>query len=168
MRAWVTGFVLAALVAAPAAAHDDDRRGDRSYGGHRSDAYGIGYDNGYEDGLRHGRSDGRRGLDFAFAHDGRYRRGDAGYRSHYGSRHVYADGFRSGYREGYGDGYRVHRGGHGQGYGSSGYGSYAYDDGYAYAGDVRSAKRKYGEIYDWRANGRHRHRGGSGFCIVVH
>src|SRR5687768_16013443 len=99
MRAWVTGMVFAAVCAAPAAAHDDDRWGHRSYGGHRSGGYGIGYDNGYEEGLRHGRSDGRRGLSFDYAHDRDYRRGDDGYRSRYGSRHVYADAFRSGYRE---------------------------------------------------------------------
>src|SRR5688572_9206135 len=117
MKGWVSGVLLAAALASPAAAHDEDRWDRRDHDGRRSGAFGIGYDNGYEEGLRHGRADAHRGRSFGFTHDSRYRRGDAGYRSRYGSRHVYADGYRSGYREGYRDGYGVRRGGHGYGYG---------------------------------------------------
>jgi len=63
----------------------------------------------YDEGFRRGLNDGRWAAqrDFgkpyrtSFWDDGRYRQGTAGYRSHFGSKFEYADGFRAGYERGY-------------------------------------------------------------------
>src|SRR6266508_331089 len=69
------------------------------------------YDNGYREGLEHGEKDGRRGRDFAYAHDSEYRDADHGYNRSYGSKESYRRVFRQGYVEGYTEGYRgSHRG----------------------------------------------------------
>lgn len=63
------------------------------------------YDEGFRRGLIDGRWAGHRDLGKpyrrSFWDDGRYRRGSEGYRPHFGSRHVYAEGFRAGYEQGY-------------------------------------------------------------------
>jgi hypothetical protein len=84
--------------------HGYGHRDDRGYG--YRDTYRVGYDRGREEGFEHGVKDGRRHRDFGFAHDRKYRRGDHGYRRHYGPKHVYVEGFRSGYQAGYRSGYR--------------------------------------------------------------
>lgn len=63
----------------------------------------------YEEGFRRGLSDGRwaahrdqgKAYRNSFWDDGRYRRGSEGYRSRFGSKVEYADGFRAGYERGY-------------------------------------------------------------------
>jgi hypothetical protein len=64
------------------------------------------YDNGYREGLEHGEKDGRRGRDFAYAHDSEYRDADRGYHRSFGSVEVYRRVFRQGYVDGYTQGYR--------------------------------------------------------------
>jgi len=63
------------------------------------------FDEGFSRGLIDGRRAARRDYGHrdrrSFWNDPRYRRGTDGYRSHYGSRSAYADGFRAGYERGY-------------------------------------------------------------------
>jgi hypothetical protein len=65
------------------------------------DAYRVAFDRGFEDGAEHGANDARHRKGFDFAHDKKYRCGDAGYERHYGSRGEYAAGYRRGYELGY-------------------------------------------------------------------
>jgi hypothetical protein len=113
--------------------HDDHRYG------YRHNAYGMGYDRGFREGADHGHKDGRRGRGYNFWHDGRYRAGDRGYRSHYGPRWDYVAGYRRGYEAGYRRAYDGYRGRY---------------DGYRYEGS--------------RYYGRHRHPGRSGWCDDRH
>jgi hypothetical protein len=121
-RGWLVGVVVlaTAVTVRPAAAspHDDYGygRGQSRYGRNGAPAYGIGFDKGYEDGLHHGRKDGDQRRGYEFRHDGRYRDGDHGYRSSYGSRYAYVQGYRRGYEAGYKDGFEAYgfRGGHGR------------------------------------------------------
>ena len=63
------------------------------------------YDNGLRDGYEKGREDGRDNDSFDPVRHSRYRSGDRGYNSRYGSRDdyklVYRDGFEAGYQRGY-------------------------------------------------------------------
>jgi hypothetical protein len=62
-----------------------------------ADTYRIGYDKGFQDGLDHGVKGRSRGNDLI--HDGRYRKGDAGYKKSYGPRQDYIAGYRDGYEQ---------------------------------------------------------------------
>ena len=64
-----------------------------------------GYSEGYERGRRAGVEDIRRGNSFDFGDENDYRRGDAGYRSQYGSRERYRGVFRLAFEEGYRQGF---------------------------------------------------------------
>jgi len=75
--------------------------GSWGYQERHRDAYWMGYERGFDDGARHGRADGRHHDSSDFRHSKDYRHADRGYRSHYGSRHLYADGYRRGYEHGY-------------------------------------------------------------------
>ena len=78
----------------------------RGRGGYNDAAYQTGFTDGYEAGLDDGR-DRRR---FDPVGEGRYRSGDRGYNSNYGTRDAYKlryrEAFREGYEDGYGDGQR--------------------------------------------------------------
>jgi hypothetical protein len=78
-----------------------------NYGGYNTNS--VPFRNGYQDGLEKGREDSRDRDSFDPVRHSRYRSGDHGYNSRYGSkdayRQVYRDGFEQGYREGY-DQYR--------------------------------------------------------------
>ena len=50
------------------------------------DIYRVAFDRGFEDGAEHGANDARHRQGFDYAHDKKYRCGDAGYERHYGSR----------------------------------------------------------------------------------
>jgi hypothetical protein len=65
------------------------------------DPYRIGWDRGFDDGARHGHADGRHHDSYDFHHAKEYRHADRGYRYEYGSRQIYADGYRRGYEQGY-------------------------------------------------------------------
>jgi hypothetical protein len=109
MRAtWMAAGVLAlaATAVAPTAAQAEVRVGiginvgnDHGYRRGR-ETFQIGYDRGLEDGMHRGRREARRS-DFDFRDDRDYRRGDAGYRGHYGPKHEYVSGYRRGYEQGY-------------------------------------------------------------------
>jgi hypothetical protein len=90
------------------------RRGDSRY---ETAASRIGFDKGYEDGLRRGRDDGEDGDRYDVTRDGRYRDGDHGYRSSYGSRYSYVRSYRSGFELGYQDGYEPYARGRNRAYG---------------------------------------------------
>jgi hypothetical protein len=64
-------------------------------------AFDEGYRLGYNDGRNAGHRDLGRSYRRNFWEDGRYRRGDYGYRRHYGPRSEYAAGYRDGYERGY-------------------------------------------------------------------
>ena len=123
----IFGFIIAMplLGAALPVAADDwsrDRRYDDRYEGRHGrrggGAFDEGYSRGYDEGAREGSKDGRRGNRFELHREGRYRDGDHGYHSRYGSRASYTSGFRRGYEEGYR-----------RGYASRSHGRYGYDDG---------------------------------------
>ena len=71
-------------------------------------AYGRAY-SAYDEGFRRGLQDGKwaahrdlgKPYRNSFWDDGRYRHGTEGYRSQYGSKTAYAEGFRAGYERGY-------------------------------------------------------------------
>lgn len=80
------------------------RYGRPSYGygyGYGQGAYRFGYSRGYEDGFDHGKDDAEDRDGFNFWHDKDYRKGDRGYRDHYGSRWDYQRGYRGGYEVAY-------------------------------------------------------------------
>jgi len=89
---------------------DGRYRGSR----HETAASRIGFDKGYEDGLRRGRDDGEDGDRYDVTRDGKYRDGDHGYRSSYGSRYTYVRSYRSGFELGYQDGYEPYARGRGR------------------------------------------------------
>lgn len=64
-------------------------------------AFDEGFSRGLIDGRRAARLDLNRSRPRSFWDDPRYRRGTEGYRSRYGSRAAYANGFRAGYEHGY-------------------------------------------------------------------
>src|SRR5688572_23890051 len=74
--------------------------------GSRSGYNSAAYDNGFRDGLEKGREDARDNDSFDPVRHSRYRSGDRGYNSRYGTREqyklTYRDGFESGYAQGYG------------------------------------------------------------------
>jgi hypothetical protein len=108
-----------ALAGSPSvAARDIYERQDRTRGSRHETAAGrIGFDKGYEDGLRRGRDDGDDGDRYDVTRDGRYRDGDHGYRSSYGSRYSYVRAYRSGFELGYSDGYEPYARGRNRAYG---------------------------------------------------
>jgi flagellar biosynthesis/type III secretory pathway protein FliH len=94
-------LVAALLLMAPAAAlAQAPWNAPRSQG-----AYDNAFNEGYTRGVRAGADDARRGDDYRFTDESDYRRGDAGYRSQYGSRDRYRDEFRRGFEQGYRNGY---------------------------------------------------------------
>lgn len=133
MRAvWLaTGLMTAAgIVAVPAKSEAGARLGVAIFVGHDSgygyrDAFRIGFDRGYRDGQRHGAKDGHGDDDYNFWHDRRYRKGDAGYRPWFGSRHEYVAGYRRGYEKAYGNTYAATRHRH---RGQKGYCDLRHDD----------------------------------------
>lgn len=66
----------------------------------------IAVDRGFEDGYREGLEDGRDGDRYDLVGQRDYRRGDKGYKKHYGPRETYARLYRDGFRDGYDRGYR--------------------------------------------------------------
>jgi len=108
---WMAGILAAASgLALPVASEAGARVGigiaigDRGYDGYGRayiDTLQVGYGRGYQDGIDRGRNDGRRGDRFDLWREKRYRNGDAGYRSDYGPRYEYVNGYRRGFEEGY-------------------------------------------------------------------
>ena len=162
-------------------ARDIFERGGRSRDS-RYEAYSgrIGFDKGYEDGLKHGRHDGDDRENYEPTHDRKFRQGDHGYKSSYGSRYEYVRSYRQGYLQGYRDGYEAyasasgHRGGSRGRYGSrdGGYygrndGDYSQDGGY-YGRNGGSYAQYPFDAYDYQRDGRHRHEGRSGWCTIDH
>ena len=94
-----------------------ERQGRYRDSRHETAASRIGFDKGYEDGLRRGRDDGEDGDRYDVTRDGRYRDGDHGYRSSYGSRYSYVRSYRSGFELGYQDGYEPYARGRNRAYG---------------------------------------------------
>ena len=74
--------------------------------GRNSSSSSAAYDNGFRDGLEKGREDLQDNDSFDPVRHSRYRSGDRGYDSRYGSREqyklTYRDGFEAGYAQGYG------------------------------------------------------------------
>jgi hypothetical protein len=79
-------------------------------GTRNSGAYSVAFDNGYRDGLEKGREDRGDNDSFDPVRHSRYRSGDRGYDSRYGTKEqyklAYRDGFEAGYEQGYGRSYR--------------------------------------------------------------
>ena len=153
MANWMPGVaaLLGLTMASPVLAEPYDRyRGGARARDYRYESYGgrVGFEKGYEDGLKRGRRDGDRGDRFDPTRDGRYREGDHGYKSRYGPRSLYVRSYRRGYEEGYRDGFAPYRGSWRGSYGRNGSGRY--------------------DAYDYQRDGRHRHRGVSGWCRADH
>lgn len=104
---WSVGALTVLAMAAPAWARADDYR--RNRGGYGREVYSAGYERGYYEGAKEGARDARGGRRFEYRDEGRYRDGDHGYRSSYGPRREYTQGFRRGYEEGYRRGYATRR-----------------------------------------------------------
>jgi hypothetical protein len=170
----------ALLLLAPAVSRADDddrwrdddwrwRRDGYRYGG----AHQFGFNEGYGEGLKEGRKDRDKRRSFELYREDRYRDGDHGYKSRYGSRWDYVRGFRGGYERGYREGYSVYayapRGRDGNRVVWDPYlGRYRYEN-----GSYRNGRDGYGwyadgDPYDWQADGRHRHHGGDGWCSARH
>jgi hypothetical protein len=81
---------------------------------HETAASRIGFEKGYEDGLRRGQDDGEDRDRYDVTRHSRYRDGDHGYRSSYGSRYSYVRSYRSGFELGYQDGYEPYARGRGR------------------------------------------------------
>lgn len=80
---------------------------DARYGRNdRNEIYRIAQQNGYNEGLEAGRNDRARRRAFDYDDRAEYRNANRGYRSEYGDRNVYRQGFQDGYRRGYEEGYR--------------------------------------------------------------
>ena len=75
--------------------------GSWGYQDRHHDTYRIGYDRGFDDGARYGRVDARHHDRYDFRRSPAYKHADHGYRSEYGPRRLYADGYRSGFEHGY-------------------------------------------------------------------
>jgi hypothetical protein len=154
----------ALMLSLPAAADDDK---DYRYKRHdsRDVAYRAGFKKGLDEGLDEGRKDANRGRRFELRREDRYRDGDHGYRSQYGPRREYVQGFRAGYERGYEQGYEV-RGNRGRSGRYRGYDDRRYDD--RYERDRYEGYDQRYDAYDYQDNGRHRHRGRSGWCDDNH
>jgi flagellar biosynthesis/type III secretory pathway protein FliH len=81
-----------------------------NYGGYNNGGYNqvsnVAFENGYADGYDEGLNDGRaRHRDDPIA-ESRYRSGDHGFNSRYGSREIYRNNYRQGFLQGYERGYR--------------------------------------------------------------
>jgi hypothetical protein len=86
---------------------------DRRYPNDRNRGYGnnsAAFDNGYRDGLEKGREDARDNDSFDPVRHSRYRSGDRGYNSRYGTRDAYKLAFGDGFESGYAQAYRASRG----------------------------------------------------------
>lgn len=89
-----------------------DSRNDRDRGDYRNGRYNreeifrIAQQNGYNRGFRHGEEDRSRRRRYNYDNANEYRNAIDGYRSEYGDRSVYQQGFRDGYRQGYDDAFR--------------------------------------------------------------
>lgn len=96
----------------------NDRYGNTSpygnrYPGNNRGGYGYNsqaYDNGYRDGLEKGREDARDGDSYDPVRHSRYRSGDHGYNSRYGTREQYRLAYRDGFEAGYDQAYRQNGG----------------------------------------------------------
>lgn len=84
----------------------DGRYNDRYGRNDRNQAYRIAQQNGYNAGLQAGQNDQARRRAYNYNDDSEYRNGTRGYRSEYGDRNLYRQGFQEGYRRGYEEGYR--------------------------------------------------------------
>jgi hypothetical protein len=88
---------------------DRDRdRGRDNRGGRydRQEVYRIAQQNGYQDGLRSGQEDRRYNRRGEYLNTNEYRNGLSGYRSEFGDRNAYQQGYRDAFRRGYEEGYR--------------------------------------------------------------
>lgn len=118
-RGFEVGYELGYRRVAPGRERYDDRGrydGRGGYGGPGGSArgrYDIAAQQGYNDGYEAGFDDGRDRRRFDPIGESRYRSGDRGYKSSYGSRDLYKanyrDAFRSGYEDGYADATRYRR-----------------------------------------------------------
>ena len=81
---------------------------DRNRGGYGYNS--VPFDNGYRDGLEKGREDARDNDSFDPVRHSRYRSGDRGYNSRYGTRESYKLAYRDGFESGYEQAYRASRG----------------------------------------------------------
>lgn len=111
------GMLAAGLLALPQVAGADHKRDDRDWGrdGRYSDyryrrddrygRYGRAFDEGFERGFRagtkQGHKDATRRRGFKPGRHDDYRDSDKGYRSSYGSRRDYSNGYRRGFEQGY-------------------------------------------------------------------
>ena len=111
------GLLAASLLALPLTARADDRdwrddgryRDDRyqdyrydRYGRNgRSVTFGYGFDRGVKEGEKQGRNDVRGRRAFDPARHGEWRDTDKGYKSSYGPRYQYENGYRAGFEQGY-------------------------------------------------------------------
>ena len=159
---WGASALATALLCVPveAGARDRHREDWRGQFGGRRDTFGMGYERGFREGAKHGEKDARRNRGFDFRHDDDYWEADNGYRSSYGPRHLYAQGYRRGYEEGYSEAYRYHGRGHGRD--RWGYDRYRNEDRY------RNDRQRYDPRYDSRYGAAHRHAGREGWCYERH
>lgn len=148
MRAtwWGAGLLAGAVLALPQAVsadHEQDDRGWRRYE-NRDYAYGrygrhgrgfdLGFERGYRDGIKQGEKDASKRRTFDPRRHDDYRDGDEGYRSSYGSRRDYSNGYRRGFEEGYRGAFDLYLGGGRYGRGRYDRGRYdPYGDRYDYA-----------------------------------
>jgi hypothetical protein len=163
---WALGALTLSAALMPGAANAqyapgyDGRYGnDGQYGIRQGNTYSIGYSRGFRDGNSHGVRDARKREGFNYDHDRNYRRGDSGYRGHYGPRYEYVAGYRAGYANGYRSGYRIR---------GSRYG-YGYDDNRG-SGYDNQYDRRYDDDNGYQNNygNRHHHRGVDGWCYKDH
>jgi hypothetical protein len=130
MKAWMSAGALALMLAAPLASDAQVWGNQDRYGrGGRNLAYDEGFNRGVQEGMTEGRKDGRSGDRFEFRDEGDYRNGDVGYRSSYGPKRQYVNGFRAGFEQGYGRAYQAESryGRSNDRYGRDGYGGYSRD-----------------------------------------
>jgi hypothetical protein len=98
---WVLAGAVMIAATLPACASFADHGHGARYERSSRDAHRIGFERGFRDGRENGFKDARRHDDFNYRNDRSYRNGDAGYRSSYGPRRLYASGYREGYERGY-------------------------------------------------------------------
>lgn len=150
------GLLAASLLALPLTARaddrdwrDDDRYRNGGYQDYRYDRYGrngrnatfgYGFDRGFQEGQKQGIKDVRGRRTFDPARHGEWRDTDKGYRSSYGPRYQYENGYRSGFQRGY-------RIAFDQSLGNGGYNTY---DPYG----RYDPNGRYGDRYDPYGNGR--------------
>jgi flagellar biosynthesis/type III secretory pathway protein FliH len=86
---------------------DDRYERDNGYGRNdRDQVYRIAQQNGYQDGQREGLDDRNRRRGYSVDNSSEYRNAMRGYRSEYGDRSAFQQGYRDGFRRGYDDAYR--------------------------------------------------------------